>query len=69
MKNINEFTNDWYGSLEELTEELTDEGYEVLEANDEYICCSGNEDDIQYVLHLGGTRTTLTIESVKKITI
>ena len=68
MKNINEFKYGWYGTLEDLIEELTAEGYDVLEANSEYVTCAGNEDDVQYVLHLDGTRT-IKINRVETIRI
>lgn len=67
MKNINEFTNDWYGSLEELIEELTNEGYEVLEANGEYITCTGDEDDTQYALHLVRGTRAIEITEIEEI--
>ena len=73
MKSINDIANDWYGRLEDLEEELNENGFDVLEANREYVDVSGGEDedgnDIQYILYLGGTETTIVIKEIKTVTI
>lgn len=73
MKNINDFTRDWYGRIEDLEEELSENGYDVLEANCENVVVDGGEDedgnDIQYILYLGGTETTIVIKEIETVTI
>ncbi|MCI9120463.1 MAG: hypothetical protein HFG00_02890 [Oscillibacter sp.] len=58
----------WFGRLEDLTEELEDMGLEVLEANCEYVVVGYEEDgdDIQLILHLGGTARTIIITNVEE---
>jgi hypothetical protein len=68
MKDIHEFTRDWYGRLEDLTEELEENGFKVEEANSEYITVYGGEStddkDIYHTLRLGGTERTITVDRI-----
>ena len=52
--------------MEELVEALEDLGLEVLEANREYVVVGYEEDeeDVQLILHIGGTENTIIIASV-----
>lgn len=63
------FANDWYGRMEDLEEAIREEGYEILDANREYIDFVNPEsdDDTQYVAHLGGTERTITVERVEEV--
>lgn len=67
MKDINEYMDNWYGLLDDLLDELKDDGYDILEANSEYITCAGDEDDVQYVLHLNGATRTIYITEIEVI--
>lgn len=54
--------NDWYGSMEDLFQDLKHYGFEVLESN--------RDDDGDYVqveLVLGGTERTIVVEDFKEI--
>ena len=68
MENINDFMNGWYGRLEDLVDELNENGFEVLDYNQSYIVVDGGEDedenDIQYILHLAGTERTIVVEYI-----
>ena len=56
----------WFSIMEELVEALEDLGLEVLEANREYVVVGYEEDeeDVQLILHIGGTENTIIIASV-----
>lgn len=56
----------WFSRMEELVEALEDLGLEVLEANREYVVVGYEEDeeDVQLILHIGGTENTIIISSV-----
>ncbi|MSB19098.1 hypothetical protein [Flavonifractor plautii] len=56
----------WFSRMEELVEALEDLGLEVLEANREYVVVGYEEDeeDVQLILHIGGTENTIIIASV-----
>ena len=53
--------NDWYGSMEELFQDLKHYGFEVLESNRESITvsCDDDGDYVQIELALGGTERTI----------
>lgn len=57
----------WFSRMEELVESLEDLGLEVLEANREYVVAGYEEDgdDVQLILHIGGTKNTIVISSVE----
>lgn len=59
----------WYGRLKDLTEELEDMGLEVLEANAEYIVVGyeDGDEDVQIMLALGGTSSTIIIAAVEEV--
>lgn len=59
----------WYGRLSDITEELTDMGFDVLEANAEYIEVAFEEDgdDVHVAIRLGGTQNTITISGYEEV--
>lgn len=63
-----EITGEWYGRLEELVEDIQDQGYEVQEANAEYVSFydPDSDDDKEYVAYLGGTERTIYIDHIKE---
>ena len=66
LNNISD-RNGWVGRIEDLEEELEDEGFSVEESNREYVVVSDNrnEQDTQFVLRLGGTERSITIDDIK----
>ena len=73
MKDIHEFKYGWYGRLEDLTEELEENGFTVEEANNEYITVYGRENtddkDIYHTHRLGGTERTITLDRIDTETV
>lgn len=61
--------NGWYGRLEDLTEELEEMGLEVLEATAEYIVVGyeDGDEDVQIMLALGGTSSTIVIAAAEEV--
>lgn len=61
--------NDWYGSMEDLFQNLKHYGFEVLESNRESITVSCNDDGdyVQIELVLGGTERTIVVEDFEEI--
>lgn len=61
--------NDWYGSTEDLFQDLKHYGFEVLESNRESITmsCDDDGDYVQIELVLGGTERTIVVEDFKEI--
>ena len=61
--------NDWYGSMEDLFQDLKHYGFEVLESNRESITVSCNDDGdyVQIELVLGGTERTIVVEDFEEI--
>ena len=59
----------WYGRLSDITEELTDMGFDVLEANAEYIEVAFEEDGdhVHVAIRLGGTQNTITISGYEEV--
>lgn len=61
-----QFLDSWYGQLDDIIEDLESNGYDVLDSNNEYIVVSpiesDNDEDVQYVLYLGGTNRTIYID-------
>lgn len=57
----------WFSRMEELVESLEDLRLEVLEANREYVVAGYEEDgdDVQLILHIGGTENTIVISDVE----
>lgn len=62
-----ESTGEWYGRLEDLVEDIEDQGYEVDEANSEYISCYDPESEKEFIAYLGGTESTIYIDHVKEV--
>jgi len=73
MKDIHEFKYGWYGRLEDLTEELEENGFQVEEANNEYVTVYAGENtedrDIYHTLRLGGTERTITVDRIDTETV
>ena len=69
MNNTFKFLDAWYRFLDELIFDLEDHGFTVEMANRELIECYGEDtpEDQCYILHLGGTERTITIESVETL--
>ena len=63
--NIFSFLDDWYGRLNDIVEDLQEHGFEVLTSNAEWIDVS--KDDKEYVLKLGGTERTITIDKIETL--
>lgn len=65
--------NDWYGSMEDLFQDLFQDlkhyGFEVLESNCESITvsCDDDGDYVQIELALGGTERTIVVEDFEEI--
>ena len=60
------FLDDWYGRLDDIIEDLKNNGFAVLNATNEFIDVS-NENDKEYVLKLGGTEKTITINKIEAL--
>ena len=58
-------SGEWFGRIEELVEEIEENGYEVLEANAESVTFE-HDDEEQYVACVGGTERTMYIESIRE---
>ena len=56
-------SGEWFGRIEELVEEIEENGYEVLEANAESVTFE-DDDEEQYVAC--GTERTMYIESIRE---
>lgn len=63
--NIFSFLDDWYGQLNDIIEDLKEHDFDVLNATNEWIDAS--KDDKEYVLKLGGTERTITIDKVESL--
>ena len=59
----------WYGRLSDITEELTEMGFDVVEANAECIDVAFEEDgdDVHVAIRLGGTQNTITINGYEEV--
>lgn len=59
----------WYARLSDITEELTEMGFDVVDANAELIDVAFEEDgdDVQVAIHLGGTPNTITINGYEEV--
>ena len=60
------FLDDWYGRLDDIIEDLKNNGFAVLNATNEFIDVS-DENDKEYVLKLGGTEKTITINKIESL--
>ena len=58
-------TGEWFLNLEELVEHIEELGYEVLEANREYVVIYNAEREEEYIAYLGGTERTIYINKFK----
>ena len=69
MERIEEMTQGWYGRLDDLVTDLKDAGFEVEDANMEYVTAWGESEgdkDVFYTLWLEGTTTTFVVKTIKK---
>ena len=64
--NLFSFLDDWYGRLDDIIEDLKNNGFAVLNATNEFIDVS-DENDKEYVLKLGGTEKTITINKIEAL--
>ena len=64
--NVFSFLDDWYGRLDDIIEDLKNNGFAVLNATNEFIDVS-DENDKEYVLKLGGTEKTITINKIEAL--
>lgn len=64
--NVFSFLDDWYGRLDDIIEDLKNNGFAVLNATNEFIDVS-DENDKEYVLKLGGTEKTITINKIESL--
>ncbi len=64
-------TISWHSRLEEMVEEIEEKGFDVLEANMEFIVVAyedeETEEDVQVEIKLGGTERTIVFESFREI--
>ena len=70
MKNLECLKRDWFGRLDDLTEELEEMGYEVAEVCSEYILVQHEDEEeevtVETMLRLGGTEHTITVDEIKE---
>ena len=61
--------NDWYGSMEDLFQDLKHYGFEILESNRESITvsCDDDGDYVQIELVFGGTERTIVVEDFEEM--
>lgn len=59
--------HDFWTRLEEMVEDIEEYGYEILEANDEYIVVKNNayDENEEIILYLGHANTTIWIERAR----
>lgn len=62
----NNVTGLFWTEINEMIEELEEMGYEVLEANGEYISIAAEEDDEEFVLYLGHANSTMWVEKIRE---
>ena len=69
MMEMLERLDSWYGRLSDITEELTEMGFDVVDANAEYIdvAFEGDGDDVHVAIRLGGTQNTITINGYEEV--
>lgn len=59
----------WFAGLAELEEAFTEAGFDVLEANSEYVVVAYEDDDedVQVQVRLSGTESTIVIDSYEEV--
>lgn len=69
VERLNELEGNFWTRLDELVEDIAELGFEIDEANREYIVASTecNGEDVTYEIRLGGTERTITINSIEEI--
>lgn len=55
MRNLEDLQREFWTRFDELLDDIRDCGYSIEEANDEYISCSGEDEDV--IIYLGGSIT------------
>lgn len=60
---------EFWTQLNEMVEDIEDLGYEVEEANDEYIAVVAEDDDDEqtFILYLGHANTTIWVERIREM--
>lgn len=69
-KKLETLVGNWYGRMEDIGYELRLLGLDVIDSNDEYIVADYTDedgDDVQVMVKLGGTPSTITIESIEEV--
>lgn len=70
-KALNEMVGNWYGRQQDIFIELNEMGVDVYEANSEYIAAGyydrEADEGVQLKIALGGTASTITIESIDEV--
>jgi hypothetical protein len=66
---IYNFMDEWWAFLDELVQELREQGFEVLSSNREAITVSVDDDGdyVELRLVLGGTERTITVEDFEEV--
>lgn len=64
---VHEFIRSWYGQMEDLIDDLKDAGFSVEDACREYVTGwdEKSESDVFFMIRLGGTEHTITVEGVE----
>lgn len=58
-------SGEWFGRIEELVEEIEENGYEVLEANAESVTFEDDDERASNILRSGRTGQSITITSTQ----
>lgn len=66
MERIKEMLRDWYSSLDDLVDDLKDAGFSPEDVNREYVTAwdEKSEDDVYFIIRLGGTERTITVDDI-----
>ena len=66
MERIRELIRSWYGSLDDLVNDLKDAGFSPEDVNREYITAwdEMSTDDVFFTIRLGGTERTITVDEI-----
>ena len=61
---LDEFKNDFWTNLDEMVADIEEAGYEVAEANNEYLAIVF-EDEEEMIVYLGHANRTIWIERIR----
>ena len=68
---LNSMVGNWYGEHQDIFVELNKMDVDVFEATAEYISAGytdkEEDEDVQIMIRLGGTESTITIESIEEV--